>query len=330
MVTRRALISLLGATALTAPFGTLAQSPNRVWRIGFLGATSASGYVKEVDAIRERFRTLGYVEGRNLVIEYRWAEGNPDRLKDLAAEFVALKVDAIITHALLGTRAAADATKSIPIVIADATDPVAAGLVASHSKPGGNITGSTSFQPENSAKRLELLKEVRPRLKRAAVLLNARAANNDVYLREMEPAAKRMDLDLLQFTFRGTEELAGAFAAMAESRIEATVIGEDPVLNTQAGAVAALALAHRLPTSGFTNFADAGGLLGYGSNRVLVYARAADFVDKILKGANPGDLPIERASRFELIVNLKTARVLDIRIPPQLLQRADRVIDVQV
>jgi putative ABC transport system substrate-binding protein len=260
------------------------------------------------------------------VIEYRWAEGNPGRLKDLAAEFVALNVDAIITHALPGTRAAAEATKSIPIVIADAIDPVAAGLVASHSKPGGNITGSTSFQPENSAKRLELLKEVRPRLKRAAVLLNARALN-DVYLREMEPAAKRMDLELLQFRFNAAEELAAAFAAMAASRVEATVIGEDPLLNTHAGAVAALALAHRLPTSGFTNFADAGGLLGYGSNRVLVYARAADFVDKILKGAYPGDLPIERASRFELIVNRRTARALDVRLPPQLLQRADRVID---
>lgn len=325
--TRRRLIFLLGASALAAPMTSLAQTPGRVWRIGFLGATSAAGYVKELEAIRDRFRALGYVEGRNLVIEFRWAEGNPDRLRDLAAELVALRVDAIITHALLGTRAAASVTKTIPIVIADATDPVAAGLVASHARPGGNITGSTSFQPENSAKRLELLKEVVPQVKRAGVLFNARSANNDIYLREMEPAAKRMDVDLQQFTINGAEELAGAFAAMTERRIEATVIGEDPLLNTHAGAVAALALAHRLPTSGFTNFADAGGLLGYGSNRPLVYARAADFVDKILKGANPGDLPIERATRFDLIVNLRTAKALGVRIPRQLLQRAERVID---
>ena len=312
---------------VAAPLASLAQPQGRVWRVGFLGVTSLSGYASELEAIRARFRELGYVEGRNIAIEYRWAEGNPDRLRMLAAELVALKVDVIIAHSTLGVRVASEATRTIPIVIADATDPVVAGLVASHARPGGNITGSTSFQPENASKRLQLLKEVVPQLKRVAVLFNALSKNNPVFWRELERAAKLMNVGLSQFTVKAVEELPDAFSKMVEKRMEAAVIGEDPLLNTSAGAIAALAVAHRLPTSGFTNFPGAGGLLGYGSNRLLVYARAANFVDKILKGAKPGDLPIERATRFDLIVNLKTARALGVIIPPQLLLRADRVIE---
>jgi putative ABC transport system substrate-binding protein len=283
--------------------------------------------VSELEAIRQRFRELGYVEGRNLVIEYRWAEGSTERLEELAAELVALKVDAIITHANRAVLVAKEATRTIPIVMADGIDPVVSGLVASLARPGGNVTGSTSFQPENSSKRLEFLKEVMPRLTRVAALFDVQNAYNKVYLGEMEPAAKQMQLELHQFVIKGAEELPAAFAAMAEQRMEAAVVGEDPVLNTQGGAIAALAVAHRLPASGYTNFARDGGLLGYGANRPLVYARAANFVDRILKGANPGDLPIERATKFDLIVNLKTAKALGIRIPPQLLLRADRVIE---
>jgi putative ABC transport system substrate-binding protein len=324
---RRKLLVALGASALTAPLASFAQQQGKVWRIGFLGTASASGYVKEIDAIRAGLRDLGYVEGRNIIIEYRWAESNPERLKEMAAELVALKVDVLIAHSTLGVRTAAQATKTIPIVIADATDPVAAGLVASLARPGGNITGSTSFQPEIAAKRLELLKEVVPRLKRVSTLFNALSANNEVYIRELEPAAKQMKVELHQFEVRTPEELLGAFAAMAKKRVEAAVIGEDPLLNTNAGAIAALAVAHRLPASGFTNFAGAGGLLGYGANRPLVYGRAANFVDKILKGAKPGDLPIERATKFDLIVNLKTAKALGIKIPQSILVRADKVIE---
>lgn len=322
---RNTVLALLALVA--APVASFAQQQGQVWRIGFLGVTSASGYVSELEAIRGRFRDLGYTEGRNIVIEYRWAEGNPERLKKMAAELVALKVDIIITHSTAGVRTAAQATRSIPIVIADATDPVVAGLVASLARPGGNITGSTSFQPENAGKRLELLKEVVPRLKRASVLFNALSANNEVFFREVELAAKQMKVELHQFTVKGIEELPGAFAAMAKMRVEAAVIGEDPLLNTNGGAIAALAVAHRLPASGYTNFARDGGLLGYGANRPLVYGRAANFVDKILKGAKPGDLPIERATKFDLIVNLKTAKALGVKIPPQLLQRADKVIE---
>ena len=323
---RRKFISALGAGLLAAPLCLHAQQTGKIWRIGFLGAASAAGYVKETDAIRAGLRDLGYVEGRNVIIEYRWAENNPDRLKELAAELVALKPDAIITHAIPATRILAQATSTIPIVMADGQDPVVAGLVASLARPGGNITGSTSFQSEIAGKRLELLTEVVPRLKRVSIIYNLRNPNSAVPLRELDVAAKRMKVELLQFGLNVFEELPGTFNAMAKARVEAVVVGEDPLFNSNAGAIAALALANHLPASGFTNFADAGGLLGYGANRPLVYGRAAYFVDKIFRGAKPGDLPIERATTLELIVNLKIEKMLSIKIPQELLQRADRVI----
>ncbi len=324
---RRKLLIVLGAGALVWPLCPLAQPQAKVWRIGFLGTASASGYVREVEAIKAGLRDLGYVEGKNIVIEYRWAESNPERLKEMAAELVALKVDVIITHSFPGARTAGQATTTIPIVIADGPDPVAAGLVASLARPGGNITGSTAFQTELAAKRIELMQEVVPRIKRVSALFNALNTNYVAYAREMETAAKRMKLELHQFTVKATEELPGAFAAMARKRVDAAVIGEDPLLNSNVGVIAALAATHRLPAIGLTTFAEAGGLLGYGANRPLLYGRAANFVGKILKGANPGDLPIERATKFDLIINLKTAKALGVRIPQQLLQRADRVIE---
>ena len=327
MNNRRKLIIALGASALASPLSPRAQPATKVWRIGFLGAASAAGYVKEVDAIRAGLRDLGYVEGKNIVIEYRWADSNPERLKDMAAELVALNVDVIITHGIVGVRAAAQATKTIPIVMADGADPVVAGLVASLARPGGNITGSTGFQIELAAKRLELLKEVAPRIKRVAALVNALGPNNAVTFPEIESAAKQMKVELHQFEVRTPEDLPGAFTAMTKKRVDAAAIVEDPLLNSNVGIIAALAVTHRLPASGITTFADAGGLLGYGANRPLLYGRAANFVDKILKGGKPGDLPFERATRFELIVNLKTAKALGIKIPQQLLQRADKVIE---
>ena len=327
MITRRKLLIALGASALAPPLSSLAQPATKVWRIGFLGAASAAGYVKEIDAIRAGLRDLGYVEGKNIAIEFRWAESNPERLKEMAAELVALKVDVIITHSFPGAHTAGQATKTIPIVIADGPDPVAAGLVASLARPGGNITGSTAFQTELAAKRLELLKEVMPRLKRVSVLLNALNQNRGVYVREMEAAAKSMKIELHQFEVRASEEFPGAISAMAKKRVDAAMIGEDPLLNANVGVIAALTATHRLPAIGLTSFAEAGGLLGYGANRALLYGRAANFVDKILKGTKPGDIPIERATKFDLIINLKTAKSLGIKIPQQLLQRADRVIE---
>jgi putative ABC transport system substrate-binding protein len=201
------------------------------------------------------------------------------------------------------------------------------GLVASLARPGGNITGSTAFQAELAAKRLELLKEVAPRIKRVAVLFNTLNSNVQVYLQVMETAAKSMKIELHQFGVRALDEFPGAFAAMSKKRLEAAVIGEDPLINSNVGVIAALAVTHRLPAIGLTSFAEAGGLLGYSANRPLLYGRAANFVDKILKGAKPGDLPIERATRFDLIINLKTAKTLGVKIPQQVLQRADRAIE---
>ena len=310
----------------SAPLRVTAQQAGRIPRIGFLGVGSASGYVTEIDAIRARLRELGHVEGRNIAIEYRWAESSPERLREMAAELVALKVDAIITHAFPGIRSAALATKTIPIIIADGPDPVAGGFVSSLARPGGNITGSTGFQTELAAKRLELLREVMPRLKRVSALSNALNANNEVNAREMGIAARRLKIEVQQFAVTATDDFPGAFAAMAKNKAEALVIHEDPLLNTNVGAIAALAAAHHLPACGLTIFADAGGLLGYGANRPLLYARAADFVDKILKGAKPADLPIERASKFDLVVNLKTAKALGLGISQSFLARADRVI----
>lgn len=324
---RRRLIIALGAGALAAWHASFAQQPAKVWRIGFLGVASASGYASELDAIRARLRELGYAEGSNIAFEFRWAEGNQDRLKEMAADLVARNVDVIITHSSRGANAAAQATKTIPIVIADTIDPVATGLVATYARPGGNMTGSTSLPKEMYAKRLELLKELAPHVKRVAVLFNAQANYNAVFFAEMEPAARQMKLELHQFSVRALEELPNAFAAMIKQRIEAVVIGDDPLFNANLGAVASLAATHRLPAIGITTYPGAGGLLGYSANRPLVYARAANFVDKILKGANPGDLPIERAAKFDLVVNLKTAKALGIRVPPQLLQRVDHVVE---
>ena len=323
---RRAFLSGLAATIVMAPLAAGAQQPGKVYRIGFLGVGSAAGYVNEVQAVRSGLRDLGYVEGKNIVIEYRWAEGKPDQLNDVAAELVGLKVDVIVTHALTGALAAKQATTTIPIVMADSADPVAAGLVASLARPGGNITGSTSFQSEINAKRLELLKEVLPRLTRVAVLVNLHSPNTARNARDTENVARTMKVELHQFGVCGPEEFAGAFTAMARKRIDALVVIEDPLLNSNAGAFASLAAKQRLPAVGFRNFAESGSPLAYGANRLELYRRAAYFVDRILKGAKPGDLPIERASKFELIVNSKAAKNLGVKIPQSILIRADQVI----
>jgi putative tryptophan/tyrosine transport system substrate-binding protein len=328
MISRRRLLRILLSGVLASPLAAFPQPSARVHRIGFLGTASASGYVSEVEAVRAGFRELGYVEGRNLVIEYRWADGDPERLRKLAAELVALKVDVIVTHAIPGARAAMRATTTIPIVIADISDPVAAGIVTSLARPGGNVTGTTSFQVEIPAKRLELLKEAAPTVSRAAFLVNAR--NPDSFTlprRDVEAAAKAMNLELQEFPIREPGELPEAFDAMSRARIDGVLIGEDPLLNSNAAVLAALAVAHRWPASGFTRFADAGGLLGYGADRDAVYARAAYFVDRILRGAKAGDIPFERATKFELIVNLRTAGALGINVPSALLRRADRRIN---
>jgi len=327
MIGRRRIVIAAGAALLAVPLRTRAQQAAKVHRVGFLGDASASGYVREVEAVRAGLRELGHVEGKNLVIEFRWADSGPERLRAMATELVSLRSEVILTHGTAGVRAALAATRSIPIVQMDGIDPVSAGLVASLARPGGHLTGSTSFIVEVALKRLELLKDVAPRIARVGVIMNADHPNSAGVLREMETAPRTLKLTLQAFNVRTIEDLPAAFDSVAGAKMEAALIQEEPMLNSNAAVVAALAASKRLPAVGFPNFADAGGLLAYGSNRAAVYGRAAYFVDRILKGAKPGDLPFERASTFDLVVNRKIAKAMGIPIPQTVLLRATRVIE---
>jgi len=328
MNNRRKLVIALGAGALAAPLATFAQQKDKVWRIGFLGTATASGFAGRVEALRAGLRDLGYVEGKNIVIEFRWAEGKYERLPELAAELVRLKVDVIVTHGSVGTPAARAATTTIPIVMATSGDAVGSGLVASLARPGGNVTGMASFSPEGVAKRLELLKDAFPRTRQVAFLLNPdNPGNLKLGFPAIEAAAKSLKLELQQFGVRGPGDIDSSFAAMAKRPVDAVVSADDAVLIANAGAIAKLAAKMRLPSIGSSEFAEAGGLMAYGVNRRETFRRAAYFVDRIFKGAKPADLPVEQATRFETVVNLKTAKALGITIPQSFLLRTDRVIE---
>jgi putative ABC transport system substrate-binding protein len=328
MKTRREFLiaGSAGLCTLGAPLASFAQQPPaRFHRIGFLGPTSAAGIASRLEALRAGLRELGYVEGKNLVIEFRWAEGKYDRLPELAAELVRLKVDLIVTHGGPGIRAAKQATTTIPIVMAVVADAVADGLVASLARPGGNITGLSFFGPELNAKRLELLKETFPRIRRVAFLFQGRGSG--VNLRAMEAAAGSLKVELQQFAVRSAAEFESAFATMSKQRVEAVAITEDTMFVANLAALVSLAARQRIPSIGFVEVAEAGGLMAYGVNIPAMFRRAAVFVDKILKGAKPGDLPIERATTFELVINRKAAKALGVTIPQSILARADRVIE---
>jgi putative ABC transport system substrate-binding protein len=327
MNNRRKLLVALGAGALTAPLGSFAQQQGKVWRIGFLGSESASGYAKQVEMLRLGLRELGYAEGKNIVIEFRWAEGKNDRLPDLAADLVRLNVDVIVTHGTPPTHAAKQATGTIPIVMASSGDAVATGLIASLVRPGGNITGTTFLSPELSAKRVELIKDAIPKVGRVAFLHNPSNPAMGPVLQAMEITAKALKVKLQKFEIQGANELEGVFAAMAKARVDAVILGADAILTANESAIAKLAMAKRIPSIGPREFAEAGCLLGYGNVLVEPYRRSAFFVDKILKGTKPANIPVEQPTIFELIVNLKTARVLGIKIPQTLLQRADKIIE---
>ncbi len=327
MITRRRIIVALGAGAL-APLASFAQQQSaKVYRIGFLGPSTGAGTATRMEAMRAGLRELGYQEGRNVVYEYRWADNNNERLPELAAELVRLKVDVLMTGGTPGTRAAKQATTTIPIVMVHSGDAVAMGLIASLARPGGNITGTTFFDPELSAKRLELLKEIMPRIRRVAVLMNPRNPVIAPILRAMGATAEYLKLKLEKFEVQRPGELAGAIAAMAKSRVDAVAITQDALLTENAKVISDLAVKQRLPAIGYTELAEAGGLIGYGVNVLELYRRSAYFVDRILKGAKPGDIPVEHPTRFELVINLKTAKALGIKIPQSLLQRADKVIE---
>jgi putative tryptophan/tyrosine transport system substrate-binding protein len=314
------------ALVLAAPLVGEAQPGGQIHRIGLLGAASATAYASHLAALRQGLRDLGYDEGRNLLIEYRWAEGQYQRFPDLAAELVARKVTLIVTHGTPGAQAALQATSVTPVVMATVGDPVESGLVTSLARPGKNVTGSTFFNSELAAKRLEFLKEINPRTRRVAVLLNPDNPVNRPILSAMEATAAALGLELQQVATRDPDQLDSAFAAMVAGRADATVVIDDALLLAHARRIADLAVTNRLPSAGFKEYAVAGGLMAYAANFPVLWRRAATFVDKILKGTKPDDLPIERATHFELIINRKTAKALGLTIPPAVLARADEII----
>jgi putative ABC transport system substrate-binding protein len=327
MTTRRTLLISLGAAALTGSWSSFGQSSGKA-RIGFLGLGSAAAYAPRIDAFRKELREFGYVEGKNLSIEYRWADGNYERLRQFAAELVRLNVDVIVTHTTPATQALRNASTSIPIVVTDmAGDPVEGGLVNNLARPGGNITGTTYFGSELGTKRLELLKEATPHLKRLGWLVNS---NNPVVkpLRKaMDTAAKALKVDLREFDVHQRGDFDAAFLAMSKAHIDAVLIMEDPLFTSNIKAVAELANSRHMPSAGYGGFAVAGGMIGYGINFQEQYRRAAYFVDKILSGTKPADLPFERPTKFELVINLQSASTLGVTIPKSILVRADRVVE---
>jgi putative tryptophan/tyrosine transport system substrate-binding protein len=324
---RREFITLLGCGVAAWPLSARAQPASRIFRIGFVGLPSADSLPKLPKAFRAGLRDLGYEEGRNIVIEFQWADGHYERLPALFSELIRLNVDVIVTFGTPGVLAAKQVTTSIPIVFATAGDAVAAGLVASLAQPGGNVTGTTHFIPELSAKQLELLKEAIPGLTDVAILLNPANPVNEPVVPVMRETAQSLKVEIHQFGVRGPAEFEGAFAAMATRRVGALVVIDDATLIANALGIVNLASEQRLPASGWPDFAVAGGLMGYGVNYVDLFRRAATFVDKILKGTKPADIPVERATKFETILNLKTAKALGIDMPTSLLLRADEVIE---
>ena len=324
---RRHFIQVIGGMAMACPFVLHAQPLARVARIGFLGSASAPGSAKSVEALRTGLRDLGYVEGKNIVTEFRWAEGRYDRLSALVTELIRLKVDLIVTHGTPGTRAAKKATSTIPIVMAISGDAIATGLVTSLARPEANVTGSTFFIPQLNAKRLELVKEVCPYVARVAALSNPNNPVSKPIIPAMQAAATPLKLDFDIAEAQGPGEFDRAFASMAKRGVDAVVITEDGEFAASFGAIAALALANKLASIGAQEYAKAGGLIGYGVDLLGLYRRAAYFIDKILKGSRPADLPIEQPTRFELVINIKTAKTLGLEIAPAMLARADEAIE---
>jgi len=325
---RRAFLTTLTGALLAAPIAAGAQQPNRVPQIGLLGGGSASAIAGRIDAFRQGLRDLGYVESKTIVIEERWAEGKLDRLPALAAELVRLKVDAIVSAGPTVTRACRDAKITTPIVMAFDDDPVGSGFVASLARPGRNITGLSSLSPGLSAKQLELLKEIIPRVSSVAVLGSLIHPGTVQSLKEMEVAARVMKIKFQYLDLADPKTIDTAFSAAVTQRVDAVLVLTSVVTTTHQEKIIDLAVKNRLPALYFTaEWVEAGGLLAYGASFTDLFRRAATYVDKILKGAKPADLPIEQPTKFELVINLKTAKALGLTIPQSLLQRADQVIE---
>jgi putative ABC transport system substrate-binding protein len=324
----RLLISGLCALLLALSVSAEAQQPKKIPLIGFLSAQSASRSAERAAAFRQGLRDLGYVEGKNIIIEYRWADGITDRLPDLATDLVRLKVDVIVTSGgTLATVAAKNATSVIPILITGGSGVVTTGLASSFSRPGGNISGVTNGGVELWGKRLELLKETNPKLSRAGYIYNPSTLGASEALKELEASAKALALLIQSIEVTQANEIEGAFDAVSKARTGALIVAQSPPLSSDLKRIINLAAKHRLPAIySDKNWPEAGGLMSYGSSISEVHRRAATYVDKILKGAKPADLPIEQPMKFEFVINLKTAKQIGLAIPPSVLARADKVI----
>ena len=324
---RRSFVSTAAGALLVRAFPANAQPAKRVPRIGVLHPGTPASAPQSVEAFRQGLSEHGYEEGKNIVVERRYTESRLERVAEIAAEFVRLKVDVIVTSLDVATAAVKQQTQTIPIVMAISIDPVATGFVSSLARPGGNVTGLSAMAPELAAKRLELLKEVVPGLSRVAIMWNTNVPGNLLEYKEAGDAARSMRLQLQSVEVSSVDDFERAFSALKTGGAEALIVAGSGLTSTNAGQIANLAMKHRLPSMvSSRDRVDAGGLIAYGPNLAELWRRAATYVDKILKGAKPGDLPVEQPTKFELIINLKTAKALGLTIPPSLLRRADEVI----
>jgi putative ABC transport system substrate-binding protein len=327
---RRRFLIALGASALAEPFETFAQKPSKVWRIGILSQSRRPNALDAdlVGAFLHGMRELGYAEGSNLAIEFRWAEGRDDRLPALAAELVRLGVEVIVAVGTPSTQAAMKATTTIPVVMLAVGDPIRSKLVASLARPGGNVTGLTQLGAELAGKRLQVLRDMVPKLARVAFLWNPANASHEPYVKDMQAAARKLNLTLQSVEVRKAHEFDSAFSRMMRERPDALIMTADTEHQFRLAWIVAYAAKHRLPVMyQMKENVEAGGLMSYGANHPDLYRRGATYVDKILKGTKPSDLPVEQPMTFELLINSKTAKALGLKIPQSLLIMADKIID---
>jgi len=325
---RRDLIAALGSAAATWPFAARAQQPAKLPSIGFMGQTTRSVAGEWTAAFVQRLRELGWIDGHNVAIEYRWGEGRKERFAEIAAEFVRLKVDVIVTSGTSQVLAAKQVTSVIPIVFATAGDPVGTGLVTSLARPGGNVTGLSNQMLDLAGKQLELLREVVPNLRRLAIIGNIDNPIIVIEIGDVQAAARMLGLEVVTLEIRRAEDIALAFEALVERRAQALYVSPDALVITNRARIHTLAMGVRLPTMyASRDYVEAGGLMSYGPNYPNLFRRAAEYVDKILRGAKPGDIPVEQPTKFELVINLTAAKALGLTVPDKLLGIADEVIE---
>jgi ABC-type uncharacterized transport system substrate-binding protein len=326
-IERRKFLAALGGAAATWPLAARAQQAAKLPTIGFLGAGTLSAWSRRVASFVQRLRELGWIEGHTIAIEYRWADGSTGRLPNIAAEFARLRVDVIVTAGTPAAIAVKQATSVIPIVFATTGDPIGNGLVATLARPGGNATGLSTQQTDLAGKRLELLRELVPRLSRLAILTNISNPSNILEREEVRTMARALGVEVITLEIRRAEDIPPAFETL-KNGADALYIPPDPLVISELNRINALVLSARLPTMhGSGEYVEAGGLMSYGPNFPDLFRRAADYVDKILRGAKPGDIPVEQPTKFDLVINLTTAKALGLTIPESFLLRADEVIE---